>query len=111
MVTNNWLYLKKINIALSISILPKMAVKISNTQNIIKYCYYNSLQMTYSTKEEQLIASILRDDFLEQRRNRARKLQKPRTAIAAHTSEVLSPTAKAVSVVIKMSDTNSDGVG
>jgi len=69
--------------------------------------------VTYSTEEEQLIASILRDDFLEQRRNRARKFQNPRTATADHTSEVLSATAKAVAAVIKMSDTNTanDGAG
>jgi len=63
--------------------------------------------VTYSTEEEQLMASILRDDFLEQRRTTARKFQHPRNTRIATTQEMLSATAKAVVDVIKMNDTNT----
>jgi len=53
------------------------------------------------------MASILRDDILEQRRNTARKFQKPRNTITATTPEMLGATAKAVAAVIKMNDTNT----
>ena len=62
--------------------------------------------MIYSTEEEQLMASILRDDFLEQRRSTARKCQHPRNTITAPTPEMLGATAKAVAAV-KMNDTNT----
>ena len=63
--------------------------------------------MTYSTEEEQLMASILRDDFLKQRRTTARKFQHPRNTRIATTPEMLSATAKAVADVITMNDTNT----
>jgi len=53
------------------------------------------------------MASILRDDFLEQRRSTARKFQHPRNTRTATTPEMLSATAKAVADVIKMNDTNT----
>jgi len=53
------------------------------------------------------MASILRDDFLEQRRSTARRFQHPRNTRPATTPEMLSATAKAVAVVIKMNDTNT----
>jgi len=61
--------------------------------------------VTYSTEEEQLMASILRDDFLEQRRSTARRFQHPRNTRIATTPDMLSATAKAVAAVMKMNDT------